>query len=337
MDDFREWLSDNLRYFELGGAILLVVLVLFFGIRACRGGGSKTKDSGSQKTAARESQAPVKESEVTEEDTDPVVLDPLTEADKDVARLIRSYYEARSLKDVEGVRAVVDELDPTAETAVENDLFTNYQVSDISTKHGLGENALVAFVTYTYDCPGIKTPVPAVDQLYLTQDTQGVWKIDGDASSDTQISSFMRAISSDADVTELTSEVKSQYDQALASDPALASYLSGLGQEVTTPQQTGSGERMRTTTDVNFRSGPANDASIISVLDEGATVEKTGEDSGWYQVTYNGQAGYVYSEFLTPAGAETSSDESSSDEESSDEDYSDEDAEFYEEDSGDWE
>ena len=35
MDDFREWLSDNLRYFMLGGGILLVVLVLFFGIRAC--------------------------------------------------------------------------------------------------------------------------------------------------------------------------------------------------------------------------------------------------------------------------------------------------------------
>ena len=33
MDDFREWLSDNLRYFELGGAILLVVLLIFFGVR----------------------------------------------------------------------------------------------------------------------------------------------------------------------------------------------------------------------------------------------------------------------------------------------------------------
>ncbi|WP_202187720.1 hypothetical protein [Ruminococcus sp. AM42-11] len=29
MDNFREWLSDNLRYFMLGGAILLIVVVLF--------------------------------------------------------------------------------------------------------------------------------------------------------------------------------------------------------------------------------------------------------------------------------------------------------------------
>ena len=34
MDDFREWLSDNLRYFMLGGAILVIVLVLIFGVRA---------------------------------------------------------------------------------------------------------------------------------------------------------------------------------------------------------------------------------------------------------------------------------------------------------------
>ena len=33
MDDFREWLSDNLRYILLGLAIIAVLLVLFFGIR----------------------------------------------------------------------------------------------------------------------------------------------------------------------------------------------------------------------------------------------------------------------------------------------------------------
>ena len=31
MDDFREWLSDNLRYILLGLAIIAVLLVLFSG------------------------------------------------------------------------------------------------------------------------------------------------------------------------------------------------------------------------------------------------------------------------------------------------------------------
>ena len=42
MDNFREWLSDNLRYFMLGGAILVIVAVLFFGVRACIGSGKGT-------------------------------------------------------------------------------------------------------------------------------------------------------------------------------------------------------------------------------------------------------------------------------------------------------
>ena len=33
MDDFREWLSDNLRYIMLGVGIILVLVLIFFGIR----------------------------------------------------------------------------------------------------------------------------------------------------------------------------------------------------------------------------------------------------------------------------------------------------------------
>ena len=40
LDNFREWLSDNLRYILLGLAILVVLVVLFFGIRALTGGWS---------------------------------------------------------------------------------------------------------------------------------------------------------------------------------------------------------------------------------------------------------------------------------------------------------
>ena len=34
LDNFREWLSDNLRYILLGLAILIVLVLLFFGIKA---------------------------------------------------------------------------------------------------------------------------------------------------------------------------------------------------------------------------------------------------------------------------------------------------------------
>ena len=54
LDDFREWLSDNLRYFMLGGAILVIVLVLIFGVRACVGG--KKGNSNKDQTTAQSNQ-----------------------------------------------------------------------------------------------------------------------------------------------------------------------------------------------------------------------------------------------------------------------------------------
>ena len=38
LDNFREWLSDNLRYILLGLAILLALVLLFFGVKALTGG-----------------------------------------------------------------------------------------------------------------------------------------------------------------------------------------------------------------------------------------------------------------------------------------------------------
>ncbi len=45
LDNFREWLSDNLRYILLGLAILVVLVVLFFGAKALFGSGDKDKGS----------------------------------------------------------------------------------------------------------------------------------------------------------------------------------------------------------------------------------------------------------------------------------------------------
>lgn len=61
MDNFREWLSDNLRYFMLGGAILLIVVVLFFGIRAFMGSGKgdSSKDTADGQVTADNDQGNV--------------------------------------------------------------------------------------------------------------------------------------------------------------------------------------------------------------------------------------------------------------------------------------
>ena len=99
LDNFREWLSDNLRYFMLGGVILIIVAVLFFSIRACTGSGKGTSD-GEQTTAQDNSQgndpsSPEDDGETNdgkkEEDTNP-----LEDGSEEVTALMNSYYDIKN-------------------------------------------------------------------------------------------------------------------------------------------------------------------------------------------------------------------------------------------------
>ena len=107
MDNFREWLSDNLRYFMLGGAILLIVAVLFFGVRACVGSGKGTSDK-EQNTVQDNSQgndpsSPEDDGETNdgkkEEDTNP-----LEEGSAEITALMKSYYQALGERDRKSTR-----------------------------------------------------------------------------------------------------------------------------------------------------------------------------------------------------------------------------------------
>ena len=102
LDNFREWLSDNLRYIELILGILVVVLGLFFGVRAVvnRTDSKQSVDlatNSSVDTAAVSSAATKptptaaqkKESELVSKDGD------LTDdAKKSITSVINTYYTA---------------------------------------------------------------------------------------------------------------------------------------------------------------------------------------------------------------------------------------------------
>lgn len=60
----------------------------------------------------------------------------------------------------------------------------------------------------------------------------------------------------------------------------------------------------KTTAGVNMRQEPSTDAAVVTVLPEGFEVKYISEDNGWTQVEYEGQVGYVSSEFLVPVEAQ---------------------------------
>lgn len=55
-----------------------------------------------------------------------------------------------------------------------------------------------------------------------------------------------------------------------------------------------------TTTAVNLRSGAGTDSAIICTLAEGTAVIVEGNDgSGWYEVNYSGQSGYMSADYVS--------------------------------------
>lgn len=55
--------------------------------------------------------------------------------------------------------------------------------------------------------------------------------------------------------------------------------------------------------DLNFRSGPNTDYSIIGELSEGTSVTILSENNGWYKINYDGTVGYVYSNYISTGNA----------------------------------
>ena len=303
MDNFREWLSDNLRYFMLGGVILIIVAVLFFGIRACVGSGKGTSDE-DQNTVQDNSQgnvpsSPEDDGEANdgkkEEDTNP-----LEEGSAEITAFMQSYYKALGERDITTLRTLVSDLTASDESRITNakDYIEGYQVGNVYTKKGLDDNSYVVYTCYNYICSGITTPVPSLGYAYVVQDSDGNYQILGAADQDTEISQYMDTLLTDEDVQSLREDVQADYDQAQKNDQALAQFLDGLGKDAGSSETAASGTMMTVTEGCNVRAEASTDADIIGGLEAGTEVESRGVEGEWVQIDYDGQTGYVHSSLL---------------------------------------
>lgn len=303
MDNFREWLSDNLRYFMLGGVVLIIVAVLFFGIRACVGSGKGTSDE-EQNTVQDNGQgndpsSPEDDGETNdgkkEEDTNP-----LEEGSAEITAFMQSYYKALGERDIATLRTLVSDLTASDESRITNakDYIEGYEAGNVYTKKGLNENSYVVYTCYDYICSGIDTPVPSLGYAYVVEDSSHNYQILGAADQNTEISQYMEGLLADEDVQNLRQEVQEAYDQAQAEDGALAQFLDGLGEDASSSGAAASGTMLTVTEGCNVRAGAGTDSEVIGGLDAGTQVEKRGEEGEWIQIDYDGQTGYVHNSLL---------------------------------------
>lgn len=301
LDNFREWLSDNLRYILLGLAIIVVLVLLFFGIKAFTGGSSKNnkepkkteEQQGSDETNSDDSDANAQDDEEKKENS----LE--KNAYPEVNTLINAFYTAWGQKNVDRMKELTDSFDATDEAKVLNATYIeSYENVNVYTKNGLTEDSFVVFVSYELKFTDVKTPAPGLAQLYVIKGSDGEYTIHND-KDDTEVSEYIDKTTQDEDVKALISEVEKSLNEAMESDADLKAFEEQLGNETSLASLADNGSTLTTQDVCNMRSEPNTDGEILEQLDEGTQVKKVSNaDDNWIQVEYNGKTGYIFGDLL---------------------------------------
>ena len=218
MDDFREWLSDNLRYFMLGGAILIIVVVLFCGIRACPG--SNKGNSGDEQKTTSEDQGNVPSSPISEGESDEKKEDVQSHGNSRCRRycIDHELLSGSGEKDIATLKTLEDDFTPSDESKVTNlkDYIEGYEVGDVYTKKGMTDDSYVVYACFSYICQGVETKAPALTQFYVYKNSEGNWVINNGALQDSEISAYMEKQLSDSDVSALIKKVQNELESGTA-------------------------------------------------------------------------------------------------------------------------
>lgn len=322
LDDFREWLSDNLRYILLGLAVILIVVIGFCVVKLVTGDSSEKQPQ--NQTVQTEGMQTTENSIVvedtgagqdgagtqTQQETAAVGTSSLVKDDTAILTLVKKYYNAAAQKDITTLQSIVDPWnDEVKESVLQNDIIESYENISTYSKKGPVDKSYVVFAYYEGKVANINTLVPSLSMLYLTTSEDGSLVV-SDRSVSQEVADYIETVRTDADVQALVADVDEQCENAKASDPALKEFMDSLtsgavadegGQEGTTTAA--AGEMVVTAGVLNIRQEPNTSAALMGVVTEGTTVtvNETVED-GWCQITYNSSAGviegYVKLEYL---------------------------------------
>lgn len=248
----------------------------------------------------------------------------------EINALIEDYYQSYADGDADKVAEVATPLSDTEKSyiAIMGQFIDSYKNIMCYTKVGIKEGDYVVSAYYDMKLAGVDTLASGMDIFYVTTNETGSYIIDNaysnfnqsnmENSTQPDIQALIIEYSNLEDVQALMDEVGVKYNEAIASDSALAEMvestipnaISAWTQSLTNPDAddpNSDTEIMDTKTaycktdDVNVRSGRGTGYEAIGKLKKGEEVQivKNTNENGWVMIVYNDQNGYVMREFLT--------------------------------------
>lgn len=321
MDDFREWLSDNLRYIMLGVGIILILLLIFFGIRAIA---SVVNPDADNEIKVEEDADKATETPTPTPETTPEISTALEQnAVPEIFTLMGTYYNAIVEKDVTTMKNIVENFTSEDEALITSGTVEAYSNMNVYTK-AYDEASYVTFVSYKYKLSGIGTLVPGISQFYVCMNEDGAYYI-CTAAPDAEVQTFIDETVKSSEVQEIVTQIQSDFDAALASDPVLNAYFNPDASTDTpdqpsadasadaaadepdaepeptaepTPEPEPEYETVVLKQGANFRAEPSNKGAIIREVAKNTEMLKLGEGKGWFHVRIDGVDGYIAARFF---------------------------------------
>lgn len=311
--------------FIVGGALLAVLVIVGVGVVI-----SKNMNKPPEVSL---SQGSISGSEAAVDDSYVVTTEPLAEnAYSDVNTLVAKYFAARSGEELQNSNVIKQPLNSRDAAKIEarNIYVEKYENINCYTKPGPYEGSYVVYATYDLKLKDWEQTAPGLITIFVCTDTDGsLYVHTGDFEE--KLADYIREVSAQDDVTALLNEVDSNYNEILDSDSDFAAYMNSLNEliknsvgeilaEAAAEEGGGDsvsddsvevisdGEIMVETTDtVNVRSADNENADRLGVVNEGTQLICLEQRSnGWSKVEFNGEDGYIKTEFLKELGGDDS-------------------------------
>ena len=335
-DKIKAVYSYILKHCKIAFPVVLIVVVavtvaVALGIR----NGEDPKEPSGAILSGTEvsSEEPVQPSEAVSEEV-PLVAN----EDGELYTLVATYCNAMAMGDTETLMGLFDVLPENNIYKIEemSKYIDYYPALEVYTKAGLDQNATVVYVFYRIKFVNHEDEVPGYETLYVCRNEQGELYIKNEENFTEEEREYIKTVTTQDDVVEFNNRVTKEYNDLITENQDILKYLQELDNQVniavgvrvaqseaentqapeddgqsqeqdtqasepsqeTTPQETGPQYATATTT-VNVRSSDSEQADKLGKVAGGETVEvQEVRVNGWTKVVYDGQDGYIKSEYL---------------------------------------
>lgn len=249
-----------------------------------------------------------------------------------VNELVTRYLTAKQDGDIQTIRQLRNYISTSEEIKIEvlSQYIDSYQNINCYTKIGPYENSYVVYVYCELKLKDYDVLSPyLITLLVCTGDDGSMYIYSGDF--DSNVASYIYEISSQDDVKDLFSRVDTEYADVLANNAEFAEYKTAMkemvkeevaaklaeiaivseneveetvsedqiSEDVTDETNEDEPFEVKATTTVNVRVSDSEDADKLDMLSAGAVVTcNVMQPNGWSQIDFNGQTGYVKTEYL---------------------------------------